>query len=83
MITIKHYPSDWDTMPDVSWSVRDDAAIAANHPCYYTGYDIPNYPMPAIRYHDMIINWHGEHRLIVVFDGWHGFATAIEDCYFE
>lgn len=66
-----------------------DAAIPAMIECYESnvayyrsGAAKPNYPVPAIRYGTMLLNWKGEHRFVVVYaNQWCGYATLISDEY--
>lgn len=50
MITIKHWPSDWNTPPDVCWSITDTVVgeMADYQALYFIGQAKPNYPMPAL-----------------------------------
>lgn len=51
---------------------------------YQAGKFKPSFPMPAIRYGTMLLNYKGEHRFVCVYaNQWGGYATLISDEYIK
>lgn len=85
IVTVSHrlhgavqYSTVLDPPKDGQWN---DNWRAAHR--YAVGFSPPNYPVPAIPHYDMLINWHGKHKLVVVHPNQHsafrGYATFSAD----
>lgn len=68
-----------------------DTVLACDNMAYYQsvgaylrGARKPHYPVPAIRYGTLLLNWKGSYRFCVVFaNQWGGYATLITNVYVE